>query len=59
MKSKARRSPLIDYANCKECNQARDVRVLDKNGLCPMCLLVNVRVPENPWLPLPTYMEGR
>jgi hypothetical protein len=53
------RKPLPDYANCKECRQARDKRVLNENGICSMCLLVNVRIPDNPLLPLPTYMEGR
>jgi hypothetical protein len=53
------RKQLPDLANCKECHQARDRRVLDENGVCPMCLLVDIKLPENPLLPVPTYMEGR
>jgi hypothetical protein len=53
------RTPLPDYANCKECKQARDTRVLNEAGVCPMCLLTVIKWPENPWLPLPTYIEDQ
>jgi hypothetical protein len=53
------RKQLPDLANCKDCKQARDTRVLDENGVCPMCLLTVIKLPENPWLPLPTYVEAQ
>lgn len=46
------RTPVPDWANCAECHQARDRRVLDENGVCPMCLLVYVKLPENPLVKL-------
>lgn len=59
MRMRTQKSLLPEYRNCKECHQARDMRVLNEAGVCPLCLLTMMKWPENPLLPVPTYKEGR
>lgn len=54
---KARKSrPVPEYGNCIECGQGRDTRFFNDVGVCGMCQLVVMKWPENPLLPLPTYL---
>jgi hypothetical protein len=39
-----------EYANCAECGQARQRRVLDERGVCPWCTLTVILSAPNPYL---------
>jgi hypothetical protein len=39
-----------EYANCAECGQARQTRVLNAAGVCPWCLLTVILSRPNPYL---------
>jgi hypothetical protein len=36
------------WANCKECGQAKEERVLDKRGVCPTCTMPVITNAANP-----------
>lgn len=46
--------PVIEWANCAECKQARLVAVLNEDGVCPLCTMPVLRMPENPLFGEPT-----
>jgi hypothetical protein len=39
-----------EMANCRDCGQARHVRVLNQDNVCPWCLLAYVLMTPNPYL---------
>lgn len=42
---------MTDWANCAECGQAREKRVLDEHGVCPLCTMPVIQSGPNPYLP--------
>lgn len=41
---------MSEYANCIECMQAREKRVLDGDGVCVRCKLTVIKYIDNPEL---------